>query len=187
MKEAFANGFLPLANFVSVDAQLIVYLTNQCRIVGTGVILATAFIHMLPESLEQFSSPCLTGGWTNYGAFAGVFCMIASFALQLLELAAASYMDSLREKRSPSGSFSQDEMEKGDHGHVHGAAFLESEEASFRNVGVMMLELGIVMHSIIIGITLANTGNDEFVTLLIALVFHQVSSLLSYQRNNDSL
>ncbi|KAI8150049.1 Zinc/iron permease [Fennellomyces sp. T-0311] len=142
---------------------------------GTGVILATAFIHMLPESLEQFSSPCLTGGWANYGAFAGVFCMIASFALQLLELAAASYMDSLREKRSlsNSGSFSQDDIEKVDHGHAHGALIFEEDEKAFRNVGVMMLELGIVMHSIIIGITLANTGNDEFVTLLIALVFHQ--------------
>ncbi|KAI9493665.1 Zinc/iron permease [Zychaea mexicana] len=145
---------------------------------GTGVILATAFIHMLPESLENFSSPCLSEGWQSYGAFAGIFCMISSFALQLLELGAATYMDKLRAKRqnSAEASFNEDDMEKKtglEHGHVHGGALFEEDEKAFRNVGVMMLELGIVMHSIIIGITLANTGNDEFVTLIIALVFHQ--------------
>ncbi|KAI9270327.1 Zinc/iron permease [Phascolomyces articulosus] len=157
---------------------------------GTGVILATAFIHMLPESLEKFDSPCLTEGWKTYGAFAGVFCMIASFALQLLELSAATYMDNLRAKRQNSNeynnshdSFSEPDLEKKNNsssstafehgGHVHGGAFFEEDEKAFRNVGVMMLELGIVMHSIIIGITLANTGKEEFITLLIALVFHQ--------------
>ncbi|KAI7855086.1 Zinc/iron permease [Circinella umbellata] len=152
---------------------------------GTGVILATAFVHMLPEALENFGSPCLPSGWQTYGSFAGVFCMISSFALQLLELSAASYIDKLRAKRNSSSecnnshdSFSDPDLEKKNNGfehagHVHGGALFEEDEKAFRNIGVLMLELGIVMHSIIIGITLANTGNDEFVTLLIALVFHQ--------------
>ncbi|KAG1142989.1 hypothetical protein G6F36_015484 [Rhizopus arrhizus] len=57
-------------------------------------------------------------------------------------------------------------------GHVHSAGLFEEPEA-FKHVSTIILELGIVMHSIIIGITLSNAGNDEFVTLLIALVFHQ--------------
>ncbi|KAI7867089.1 Zinc/iron permease [Spinellus fusiger] len=154
---------------------------------GTGVILATAFIHMLPEALSNFDSPCLGEGWQSYGAFAGVFCMISSFALQLLELAAVSNIDRIRTQRQEeqktldlekidgsSTTLVSDAVppNKSHHGHVHSAGLLE-EDQSFRNIGTLMLELGIVMHSIIIGVALANTGNEEFVTLLIALVFHQ--------------
>ncbi|KAG0168088.1 high-affinity Zn(2+) transporter zrt1 [Apophysomyces sp. BC1034] len=153
---------------------------------GTGVILATAFVHMLPEALDNFHSPCLSEGWQSYEAFAGIFCMIASFALQLLELAAVANLDRIRaRKRQDSGdvekvqmSVSEESSQSTAHnnnehiGHVHSAGLLE-EDQSFKNIGTLMLEFGIVMHSIIIGITLANTGNEEFTTLLIALVFHQ--------------
>ncbi|KAI7870413.1 Zinc/iron permease [Spinellus fusiger] len=164
------------------------WLLTVGKFFGTGVILATAFIHMLPEALSNFDSPCLSEGWQSYGAFAGVFCMISSFALQLLELAAVSNMDKIHTQRQAEQKTL--DLEKTDvssttlvsdlnpsttshHGHVHGAGLLEDDQ-SFRNIGTLMLELGIVMHSIIVGITLANTGNEEFVTLLIALVFHQV-------------
>lgn len=150
---------------------------------------------MLPEALENFESPCLSPGWKSYGAFAGVFCMLSSFALQLLELAAISNIERMRtkkanqmksldiEKREQSDSSLDNASTAGDipvgdntcieHGHVHSAGLFEEDDA-FKHIGTLILELGIVMHSIIIGITLANTGNDEFITLLIALVFHQV-------------
>ncbi|KAI7895194.1 Zinc/iron permease [Mucor mucedo] len=174
---------------------------------GTGVILATAFVHMLPDALENFSSPCLTQGWLSYGAFAGIFCMISSFALQLLEVVSVSHMNKMRqrnrEKIEAELGNSHDYTDKvpvengshfskhtaastanvmeerhehhhhiGDsHGHAHGA-FLEEDEA-YKHIGTYILELGIVMHSILIGITLSTTENSEFITLLIALVFHQ--------------
>lgn len=171
--------------------------TNNCLfIVGTGVILATAFVHMLPEALENFSSPCLSPGWQSYSSFAGVFCMIASFALQLLELAAVANIERLRSNRMSNHSANDIEKQEAgtscsinsdstgctartppaihDHeGHVHSAGLFEEPDA-FKHVGTFILELGIVMHSIIIGITLSNTGSEGFVTLLIALVFHQV-------------
>ncbi|KAI9030712.1 Zinc/iron permease, partial [Phycomyces nitens] len=167
---------------------------------GTGVILATAFIHMLPEALEHFSSPCLSEGWRSYHAFAGVFCMIASFGLQLIELAALSNLDSLAKKRALTAraddtnpdveglayskvepSKLQENVNTHEHnhdgistdGHVHTAGFLESDDKALQNMGTLILELGILMHSIIIGITLGTTDNDEFTTLLITLVFHQ--------------
>ncbi|KAI8342673.1 Zinc/iron permease [Chlamydoabsidia padenii] len=161
---------------------------------GTGVVLATAFVHMLPDAFEQFSSPCLTEGWLSYGAFAGVFCMLASFALQLLEIAAAAHMKKLAAQHSTN---SHESNEKNDytkgtdiesttqpsineqadhhhhhHHHVHSSGLLEHEDAH-RHIGTYMLELGIVMHSVLIGITLATTSESEFTTLLIALVFHQ--------------
>ncbi|CEG74188.1 hypothetical protein RMATCC62417_09436 [Rhizopus microsporus] len=149
---------------------------------GTGVIIATAFIHMLPEALERFDSPCLSAGWHSYHAFGGVFCLIASFALQLLELAALTNLDNLARKNAASKAgdekLEDQKIHAHDHtgihedGHVHTAGFLENEQ-SVRNLGTFILELGIVMHSIIIGVTLGTTDNDEFTTLLIALVFHQ--------------
>ncbi|KAG0167394.1 hypothetical protein DFQ28_006360 [Apophysomyces sp. BC1034] len=148
---------------------------------GTGVILATAFVHMLPDAMENFSSKCLTAGWLSYGAFAGVFCMLASFALQLLELVAFSRMQTIRKaKKQNNGGEESAKPTLENHtddatyiGHVHSAGFLEDEEEAFKHIGTFILELGIMMHSVIIGITLSVTDNDEFKTLLIALVFHQ--------------
>ncbi|KAF7731467.1 hypothetical protein EC973_000275 [Apophysomyces ossiformis] len=148
---------------------------------GTGVILATAFVHMLPDAMENFSSPCLTAGWLSYGAFAGVFCMIASFALQLLELAAFSRMQAMQKSKQKQSTGDEPAKASLDSrtntptyaGHIHSAGFLESDDETFRHIGTFILELGIMMHSVIIGITLSVTANDEFKTLLIALVFHQ--------------
>ncbi|KAI9282630.1 Zinc/iron permease [Sporodiniella umbellata] len=157
---------------------------------GTGVILATAFVHMLPEALENFSSPCLSEGWQSYSAFGGVFCMMASFLLQLIEIAAFTNIERLRAKHAeqqicedPEKSFDSQSTDSTTRepnqldchlheGHIHSAGLFDSPEG-FKHVSTIILELGIVMHSIIIGITLSNAGNEEFVTLLIALVFHQ--------------
>ncbi|CAO3580309.1 unnamed protein product [Absidia cylindrospora] len=163
---------------------------------GTGVVLATAFVHMLPDAFEQFSSPCLTEGWLSYGAFAGVFCMLSSFALQLLEIATTAHLKKLSKNSKDNNTISENnkhskgDMESGStqlsinahhehddhasdhHHHVHTSGLLEHEDAH-RHVGTYMLELGIVMHSILIGLTLATTSESEFTTLLIALVFHQ--------------
>ncbi|KAI8088822.1 Zinc/iron permease [Halteromyces radiatus] len=160
---------------------------------GTGVILATAFVHMLPDGFNQFASPCLTEGWLSYGAFAGVFCMLASFALQLLEIGTVTHLKNL-EKQSKKNNDTAPQAGKHDvesgsttqqsiisknshdhqhlHEHVHTSGLLEHEDAH-RHVATYMLELGIVMHSVLIGLTLATTSQAEFTTLLIALVFHQ--------------
>lgn len=168
--------------------------------VGTGVVLATSFVHMLPEAIERFGSPCLSEGWHSYHAFGGVFCMIAAFVLQWIELAAMSHLDSLKEKQQAhalvsgapesknlgSGeaikvdnvedakSYSQDQcMEKG---HVHSAGFLEhDDDMSVRSINTLLLELGIAIHSIIIGMTMGTSSEETFIVLFIALIFHQVS------------
>lgn len=159
---------------------------------------------MLPDAFENFSSPCLTQGWLSYGAFAGIFCMFASFALQLLEVVSVSHMKKMRERsrkrieaelgnntdysekhvNETESHFSKNtnatttniehhHRRAGDsHGHSH-SAFLEEDEA-YKHIGTYILELGIIMHSVLIGITLSTTANSEFTTLLIALVFHQV-------------
>ncbi|KAI8578290.1 hypothetical protein K450DRAFT_248123 [Umbelopsis ramanniana AG] len=189
---------LLLHYFGKQDSAFIKYTLLIGKFFGTGVILATAFVHMLPDAFNNFANPCLPAGWLSYGAFGGVFCMIASLLIQLIEFAAIANATSINQKKAESDAKSAVENYKatdsitertafdqknlpshelaGDHaheiGHFHTAGMLE-EGQSFRNIGTLTLELGIVMHSVIIGITLANTGSDEFTTLLIALVFHQ--------------
>ena len=49
-----------------------------------------------------------------------------------------------------------------------------SAEAAAQLVAVGVLEFGVILHSIIIGLTLAVTGDDEFTTLFIVIIFHQM-------------
>ncbi|KAI9335916.1 Zinc/iron permease, partial [Obelidium mucronatum] len=54
------------------------------------------------------------------------------------------------------------------HSHSHGSSERNSE------LGTILLESGIIFHSLIIGITLGVTPDEAFTTLLIAVSFHQL-------------
>ncbi|OJA19394.1 hypothetical protein AZE42_11564 [Rhizopogon vesiculosus] len=46
-------------------------------------------------------------------------------------------------------------------------------------VGILVLQLGIMIHSVVIGLTLAITTGSEFTSLLVAIIFHQLFEGLS--------
>ncbi|KAJ8584672.1 Zinc/iron permease [Rhizopogon salebrosus TDB-379] len=46
-------------------------------------------------------------------------------------------------------------------------------------IGILVLQLGIMIHSIVIGLTLAITTGSEFTSLLVAIIFHQLFEGLS--------
>ncbi|KAJ6563396.1 Zinc/iron permease, partial [Mycena vulgaris] len=46
-------------------------------------------------------------------------------------------------------------------------------------VGIIVLELGIMLHSLVIGLTLVLTTGGDFTSLLTAIVFHQLFEGLS--------
>lgn len=54
---------------------------------GSGVIIATAFIHLLAPSWEALTSPCLTGTWTLY-PWTPAITMGSVFVIFLVELTA---------------------------------------------------------------------------------------------------
>lgn len=169
-------------------------LTFILTLVGTGVILAVAFIHMIPEASEKFESPCIqTGLWDTYEGFVGIFALLAVFFVQLLELSILTHLENKYKKNTsanqpiPDAELAVGGSEKGEsvttaaeqpHHHHHSVSASSFEDSRlFKNVGIIILELGIVIHSIIIGITLGTTGEDGFTVLFIAMVFHQVSNL----------
>jgi solute carrier family 39 (zinc transporter), member 1/2/3 len=58
------------------------------------------------------------------------------------------------------------------HGHSHSHKHTALDESALAQlVGIAILETGVLLHSVLIGLTLAVT--DNFVILLVVLVFHQ--------------
>ncbi|TPX30510.1 hypothetical protein SmJEL517_g05940 [Synchytrium microbalum] len=171
----------------------VLLLLQIIKFFGAGVIVATAWIHMLPGAFGQFTSPCLEGWWTIYGGnWVGAFGLLAAFIVQLVELTrlffttqfvAISKQDKrIKDQHSHKAidieTQSTTRLHVSDQlvadvklvdvtGHVHG------EEIVLRDLSTVLLEAGIIFHSVIIGLALG-TATSEFNTLLIALAFHQM-------------
>ncbi|CRK16782.1 hypothetical protein BN1708_011834 [Verticillium longisporum] len=58
-----------------------------CKHFGTGVLVATAFVHLLPTAFASLTDPCLPDLFTSqYPAMPGVIMMAAMFALFTVEM-----------------------------------------------------------------------------------------------------
>lgn len=110
---------------------------------AAGVILATGFVHILPDAFESLSSPCLgENPWGDF-PFAGVIAMISAIGTMMVDLLATSYYRKVNvTKQKPVNS---DEEKEGGHvhvhvhthsthGHAHGSVMLSSEDLSRRRV-----------------------------------------------------
>lgn len=71
---------------------------------------------------------------------------------------------------------------RAEHGHSH-APDSEIEEVQVGKkrqiVGILVLQLGIMIHSVVIGLTLAIAQGSEFTSLFVAIIFHQLFEGLS--------
>ncbi|KAL9227061.1 hypothetical protein vseg_002798 [Gypsophila vaccaria] len=172
---------------------------------AAGVILATGFIHILPDAFESLTSPCLPESpWGNF-PFAGLVAMAASIGSLMVDTLATGhykkmhFRDGENNNNSNSNNKVVDEERSGDHvGHVHvhthathghahghaggggsgGGGDGEVEQSVLElvrhRVTAQVLELGIVVHSVIIGISLGTSQRlDTIKPLMVALCFHQ--------------
>lgn len=54
---------------------------------GTGVLIATAFVHLLPTAFVSLTDPCLPDFWNKgYPAMAGLIAMVAVFVVVCIEM-----------------------------------------------------------------------------------------------------
>ncbi|KAH8966814.1 hypothetical protein BDL97_03G046300 [Sphagnum fallax] len=204
-----------------------------CKAFAAGVILATGFVHMLPNAMASLTSPCLPADpWSKY-PFAGFIAMLAALGTLVIDFLATEYYERRHDQSSnmekdkdrSGGSSSQNLVvgggtetskevaEVGDkvhivgmhahaashshshpeghhtcnndanhehmNGHVgHGHDSLATPDeglARVRHVAIaQVLELGIVAHSVIIGMTLGVSQSPCTIRpLLGALSFHQ--------------
>lgn len=156
---------------------------------AAGVILATGFIHILPDAFRTLTSPCLgENPWGKF-PFAGFVGMMAAIATLMVDTVATSFYKNMHFSKSKQVNVDE---EAGDdehaghvhihthatHGHAHGAAAPSNEmnlsDLVRQRIISQVLELGIVVHSVIIGISLgASESVDTIKPLLAALSFHQ--------------
>ncbi|XP_071933382.1 zinc transporter 5-like [Coffea arabica] len=153
---------------------------------AAGVILATGFIHVLPDAFESLTSPCLPQNPWGKFPFTGFVAMLAAIGALMVDVHATSHY------RNKSGNGKGIEAVEGDgenqfsglplhtdatHGHAHASVSVEGgsipNQLRYRVIS-QVLELGIIVHSVIIGIALGASDNPKIIRpLLAALTFHQ--------------
>ncbi|KDO32036.1 hypothetical protein SPRG_03253 [Saprolegnia parasitica CBS 223.65] len=142
---------------------------------GVGVVVSTALVHMLPPANDALNNECLG---LSYPGLANVIAVVAILLLQCLqtELTARFAVPTcatdteaptadVKGAESPSQQFHS-------HGHTHALSTVASDAKS-RTISVLIFELGVAIHSVIIGLNLGVTSGTTFTTLLTAICFHQ--------------
>lgn len=211
---------------------------------GTGVLIATAFVHLLPTAFISLGDPCLGDFWIkDYPAMPGAIALASIFFVTVIEMV---FHPARRCSSAPSASSDQsdeqsdkdsDESTGPQNGPVlmrdmapprarsssvgHGLNRLptlssvgpsqrdietkrvtESEQpdpetAEFSSqpssdlklrkerLQCVLLELGILFHSVFIGMALSVSVGNEFVVLLIAIIFHRTYLFWVHQSATD--
>ncbi|KAJ9130969.1 Zinc-regulated transporter 1 [Pleurostoma richardsiae] len=123
---------------------------------GTGVIISTAFVHLQTHANLMFENDCL-GELAFEGTAAAV--MMAGILLSFLVEYTGNRL-LLWHYQKKAGS-----IEAGRQPEL---------PPSTRTNKIMVLETGIIFHSMIIGVTLVVAGDSFFLTLFAVIVFHQM-------------
>ncbi|KAL1966603.1 hypothetical protein VTN77DRAFT_4014 [Rasamsonia byssochlamydoides] len=166
---------------------------------GSGVIIATAFIHLLAPAEQALNNPCLTGPITEYSWVEGIVLMtiVVMFFVELMVMRYSRFGmghghgddDEHHHLGAIGANELKDDGIEEANAHMPGDDHLghsrEHRDAEMAKTGgtsledyaaqltaVFILEFGIIFHSVFIGLTLAVTGS-EFTTLYVVLVFHQ--------------
>ncbi|XP_031277392.1 probable zinc transporter 8 [Pistacia vera] len=156
---------------------------------AAGIILATGFMHVLPDSFDMLSSSCLEDNpWHKFPFTRFVVMLSVIVTLMVDSLATSIYS----QKCNAGGGVLIPEGERDKElaaappsfGHMHGHSHhLDQTQTSGSVVSqlmqnrviAMVLELGIVVHSIVIGLSLGASNNTCSIKgLMVALSFHRM-------------
>ncbi|KAH9316272.1 hypothetical protein KI387_024899 [Taxus chinensis] len=160
---------------------------------AAGVILATGFVHILPDAFKSLENECLKGNALKTFPFAGFIAMMAAICSLIVDVVATGYYqrgDHFRKQQNGDmEEISNPEMGNGresvehenhlhTHGHTHVSHTIDENSGSpllRQRVISQVLELGIVAHSAIIGISLGTSQSPCTIRPLVAaLSFHQL-------------
>ncbi|KAF1002601.1 fe(2+) transport protein 1-like [Apium graveolens] len=153
---------------------------------AAGIILGTGFMHVLPDSFDMLSSSCLSEAPWHKFPFSGFLAMLSAIVTLMVDSLATSFYV----RKNSVGIKPETQIEGGDHemavttGHVHAHHHghfpqpkegVESSQLLRYRVVAMVLELGIVVHSVVIGLSLGASNNTCTIKPLVAaLCFHQM-------------
>ncbi|CAI9275843.1 unnamed protein product [Lactuca saligna] len=151
---------------------------------ASGIILATGFMHVLPDSFDMLRSTCLSDNPWHKFPFTGFVAMLSAIFTLMVDSMATSMYTTKNNAISAEGG----EPVAGDHemavaggsgahfhGHHHGQKGPIGTQLLRYRVVAMVMELGIVVHSIVIGLGVG-ASNDvcTIKPLVAALCFHQM-------------
>ncbi|PHH84731.1 hypothetical protein CDD83_1476 [Cordyceps sp. RAO-2017] len=122
---------------------------------GTGIIISTAFVHLYTHASLMFANKCI--GELKYESTTSAIVMAGLFLSFVVEYIGQRIVQA---KFKSSAAVTPEERAK---------AFLSSEV-----VNILVMEAGILFHSLLIGLTLVVAGDSFFVTLFVVILFHQV-------------
>lgn len=203
---------------------------------GTGVLLATAFVHLLPTAFVSLTDPCLPPFFNeSYPAFAGAIALASVFVITSIEMlfspgrkcctSNAEDLEKLSDPASMNASVSAvnprsgplpgrvkpgressngrelarmvDRTQSSNHAEIIEADRLQAHdqnpELRHKTTGgettqmhddeqrrkkaavqCVLLEIGILFHSVFIGMSLAVSVGSDLTILLVAIAFHQL-------------
>ncbi|CVK86728.1 related to zinc transporter [Fusarium mangiferae] len=141
---------------------------------GTGIIISTAFVHLYTHAFLMFGNQCI--GELGYEATTSALVMAGIFLSFLVEYIGNRIVLA---KTRASANLSDAERK---------SAWLSTEVVS-----VLVMEMGILFHSLLIGLTLVVAGDEYFLTLFVVILFHQMfegialgSRIATIGTSNDS-
>lgn len=143
---------------------------------GTGVILSTALVHLTTHAQLMFANDCLTLHYESTSTaitLAGLFLgFLADFATtRFLRSVTKSSNDNVTEGDS-------DDLDSNQKETCNAVVTSNSQpdsipDGSHDKVAVLMLEAGIIFHSVLVGLTTVVAGDSYYITLFIVILFHQ--------------
>ncbi|KAG6031337.1 hypothetical protein E4U41_007607 [Claviceps citrina] len=122
---------------------------------GTGIIISTAFVHLFVHASLMFGNKCL--GDLGYEGTTAAILMAGIFLSFLVEYIGQRIVLARTKNTSRLGRAQQ-------------AKALLSHEV----VSILVMEAGILFHSLLIGLTLVVAGDSVFITLFVVILFHQL-------------
>ncbi|KAJ4258785.1 high-affinity Zn(2+) transporter zrt1 [Fusarium torreyae] len=146
-------GPILMSTFTPVRSNIVLIILKQF---GTGVIISTAFVHLFTHASMMFGNECL--GELLYEATTAAIVMAGLFISFLIEFLVQRTMrwQATKKAETEEMTISPKAVEK----------------AEMANITIM--EMGIIFHSLLIGITLVVAGDSFFITLSIVIIFHQL-------------
>ncbi|VVT46902.1 uncharacterized protein SAPINGB_P001444 [Magnusiomyces paraingens] len=158
---------------------------------GTGVVLSTSLIHLSTHATLMFSSECV--GTLSYEGVSTSIMLAGLFIAFLIEYTFNRLLSNRQKKlqrknscdgqvleQKPTTGSDNENMNNEKHqvqvsqvpngGHNHSDSLIDPHD----KLSVMIMEAGIVFHSILIGITLVVAGDSGVITLFIVILFHQM-------------
>ncbi|GAB4836828.1 hypothetical protein Ancab_001742 [Ancistrocladus abbreviatus] len=156
------------------------------KALASGVILSTGFMHVLPDSWNDLSSPCLPESpWKKF-PFPTFIAMVSAVATMMMDTIATAYYKKnigaakqglkLGAVHTHTNTMVDEATAVEVGGGCEGVDEKENESKLLRyRIVAQVLEVGIVVHSVVIGLSMGVSNNPCTIRPLVAaMCFHQL-------------